>query len=63
VRKKEKVVVEKRMDKSIWIRLRGKYLNYEEIPLEKQSSFSEKDIPWILPANTKVENRKVELNY
>lgn len=61
VRKKEKVVVEERMDKTTWIRLRDKYLNFKEIKKEEQINFSENEIPWILPANTKTENKKVEI--
>jgi len=60
VKKKDKVIVEKRMDKTICFRLREKYLNYQEISSKKRESISTKDIPWILPANTKVENEKVE---
>lgn len=62
VRKKEKVLVEKRIDGSICFRIREKYLNYKEISSVKREAISLKDIPWILPANTKVENKKVEAN-
>ncbi len=61
VRKKEKVVIEERMDKTTWIRLRDKYLNFKEIKKGEQINFSENEIPWILPANTKTENKKVEI--
>jgi len=60
VRKKERIIVEERMDGSMRIRLGDKYLNYKEIPPERESFLSEKDVPWILPANTKKENKKVE---
>jgi len=60
VRKKDKVLVEKRMDKTICFRLREKYLNYREISSKKREGISLKDIPWILQANTKVENKKVD---
>lgn len=62
VRKKDKVIVEKRMDGTISFRLREKYLNYQEISSKKRENISIKDIPWILPANTKVENKKVEVS-
>ncbi len=53
VRKRERVVIEERMDASIWIKLRGKYLNYQETTEEKRSPVSEKDVPWIVPAKQK----------
>jgi transposase len=53
VRKKERVVIEERMDSSIWIRLREKYLNYKEITTKERETISEKDIPWIIPATQK----------
>lgn len=62
VRKKDKVLVEKRIDRTICFRLRGKYLNYKEISSEKRREISIKDIPWILQANTKVENNKIDVS-
>ncbi len=50
VRKRERVIIEERMDSSIWIKLREKYLNYKEITFKEHSSISSKDIPWIIPA-------------
>ncbi len=62
VRKKDKVTVEKRMDGSIWIELRDKYLNFKEIEKEEEDAlFSEKSAPWILAAN--IKEKKVETNY
>ncbi len=60
VRKKEKILVEKRMNGSICFKLKEKYLNYKEISSKKREKISLSEIPWILPANTKVENKKVE---
>jgi hypothetical protein len=62
VRKKDKVIVEKRMDGSIWIELRDKYLNFKEINTIEEAHFSEKNAPWILAANIKEESKKVEIN-
>lgn len=50
VQKKDKVVMEERLDGSIKIRLRGKYLNYKIIP--KGVKVIKKDIPWILAATS-----------
>jgi len=50
VRKKERVIVEERMDSTIWIRLRERYLNYKEITTKERGAISEKNVPWILPA-------------
>lgn len=62
VRKREKVVIEEHMDSSVWIKLREKYLNYQEITAKREALISDKDVPWILAANTKEENKKVEAN-
>ncbi len=50
VRKKERVIIEERMDSTIWIRLREKYLDYKEITTKERSVILEKDVPWIIPA-------------
>lgn len=50
--KKDEVIVEERLDNSIHIRLRSKYLNYELLPARPKRQ--EKDNPWILPAVRKV---------
>lgn len=48
--RKDKVVVEERMDGSIHIRLRGKYLNYKLLPERpKKLSVKEKQLNWIIP--------------
>lgn len=48
--KKDKVIVEQRLDNTIQFRLRGKYLNYTLIP-ERPKKI--KNIPWVIPANQK----------
>ncbi|MBU0546267.1 ISNCY family transposase [Patescibacteria group bacterium] len=50
--KKDTVIVEERLDKTIHIRLRGKYLNYKLLPKrpEKNQTGPNK-MPWILPAS------------
>ncbi|MFH1657135.1 MAG: ISNCY family transposase, partial [bacterium] len=48
--KKDVVVVEERMDKSIHFRLRGKYLNYRVLPERpKKISAAKNTIPWVIP--------------
>jgi len=50
--KRDKVTVEERMDKSIRIRLRGKYLNYRLLP-EKPGKINGKNgAPWVIPKST-----------
>jgi len=48
VRPKEQVLIEERLDASLWIRLRGKYLNYQ-ILLTKPPRQQKQ--PWIIPAS------------
>jgi len=48
VQKKDKVIIEERLDGSIKIRLRGKYLNYKIVP--KGIKTIKKEIPWVLAA-------------
>jgi len=45
--KKDKVVIEERTDGSLFIRLRGKYLNYQKLP---QRPTRENKSPWVLAA-------------
>jgi len=45
--RKDKLMVEERLDGSICFRLRGKYLNYQLLPERPKRA---KRIPWILPA-------------
>lgn len=49
--KKDKVIMEERMDGSIHIRLRGKSLNYNILP--ERPTHSSKTIPWVLEATQK----------
>jgi len=55
VRKREKVIIEERSDGSLWIRLRGKYLNYKTVPFKPKRQSSQ---PWIMAANQKPQNKK-----
>jgi len=48
IQKKDKVVMEERLDESIKICLRGKYLNYKIIP--KGIKAIKKDTPWVIAA-------------
>lgn len=51
--KRDKVVVEERMDNTIQLRLRGKYLNYELLPERPKKINSGKNtINWIIPKTT-----------
>lgn len=45
--KKESVIVEERFDGTIHFRLRGKYLNYRQLPA-RPKKISEKAVPWVL---------------
>ena len=55
VRPKDKVLIEERLDGSLWIRLRNKYLNYQVLltKLPKQQKQ-----PWVIPASQKKEPKK-----
>ncbi len=44
---KEAVTVEERLDGTIYFKLRGKYLNYKQLP-EKPLKVSKKSSPWVL---------------
>ena len=50
VQKKDKVIMEERLDGSIKIRLHGKYLNYKIIP--KGVKAIKRNIPWVLAAKS-----------
>lgn len=51
--KRDKVIVEERPDKTIHIRLRGKYLNYELLPEKPKKINSGKNSPkWVIPKTT-----------
>jgi hypothetical protein len=50
VRKKEKVIIEERTDTSLWIRLRGKYLNYKVLSDKPKKQISQ---PWVIAASRK----------
>ena len=48
--KQDVVTIEERMDKSIHLRLRGKYLNYQLLPERPQKlSLKEKQLNWVIP--------------
>ena len=48
---RETLIVEERFDKEIYLRLRGKYLNYKKLP-ERPKKISKKNIPWVLAKRT-----------
>ncbi len=51
--KRDKVTVEERMDKSIQIRLRGKYLNYKLLPEKPKKINNDKNnTTWVIPKTT-----------
>jgi len=48
--RQDKVTIEERMDKSIQLRMRGKYLNYQLLPEKpKKLNAQEKRLNWVLP--------------
>ena len=51
VRRQEKILIEERLDGSLAIRLRGKYLNFKQLPAKPEKI---KDAPFALPAKSKV---------
>ena len=53
--KKDIVIVEERLDHSIHIRLRGKYLNYKLLPQRPRKAIAQIKLPWVLPANAPVK--------
>jgi len=50
--KKDIVIVEERLDKTIHIRLRSKYLNYKLLPKRPERQITRIKMPWILAAST-----------
>ena len=51
--KRDKVTIEERMDKSIKIRLRGKYLNHRLLPEKpKKINSSKKNLDWVIPKSS-----------
>ncbi len=49
--KKDIVIVEERLDKTIHVRLRGAYLNYKLLPKRPEKQSASVKMPWILPAS------------
>jgi hypothetical protein len=54
VRKRERVIVEERTDKSVHIRLRGRYLSYAIVPKRNEK----RSVPWIL-SNQPIQKKRV----
>jgi len=51
--KQDKITIEERMDKSIQLRLRGKYLNYELLPQRPEKIGAKaKRLAWVIPKST-----------
>jgi len=50
--KRDRVTIEERMDKSIRIRLRGKYLNYRLLPEKPKKINGKNSAPWVIPKST-----------
>lgn len=62
--KKDIVIVEERLDGSVQIRLRSKYLNYQLLPERPKKATTK--IPWVIPAGISTPNskaRKPALNH
>lgn len=53
VRKRERVIVEERIDGSVHIRLRGKYLSYTIVPKRQEK----RHVPWILSQQSQQQKR------
>lgn len=51
---KDKVLIEERLDGSIWIRLRGRYLNYKVLPAKPQKQNNQS---WVIAASQKKERK------
>jgi len=49
--KKDIVIVEERLDKTIYVRLRGAYLNYKLLPKRPEKQNASVKMPWVLPAS------------
>lgn len=58
--KKDQVIIEERLDNTIKIRLRGKYLNYQVLPVRPKKQLQ----PWVLAATIKTPAlvEKVQVN-
>ena len=54
VRPKEKILLEERIDGSLQIRLRGKYLNYQVLPARPERQIKQ---PWAIAATQKKERK------
>jgi len=51
--KRDRVAVEERMDKTIYFRLRGKYLNYKLLPEKpKKINGGKNNLQWVIPKST-----------
>ena len=51
VYKKDIVIVEERLDKTVQVRLRGKYLNYKLLPQRPDRQNTASKMPWVLAAS------------
>jgi hypothetical protein len=49
--KKDTVTVEERLDETIYVGLRGKYLNYKLLPKRPEKQTLSAKMPWVLPAS------------
>lgn len=54
VRPQDKVLLEERLDGSLYIRLRGKYLNYQILPAKPEKLIKQ---PWVIAASQKTERK------
>ena len=54
--KKDVVLVEERLDGSVWVRLRGKYLRYQLLP-ERPKKLAE--VPWVLAGQGAIVTTRV----
>jgi len=50
--KRDRVTIEERMDQTIKIRLRGKYLNYRLLPEKPRKINGKNGAPWVIPKST-----------
>lgn len=55
VRPKESVLIEERLDGSVWIRLRGRYLNYTLLPDKPKKREKQ---PWVIAASQKKSQKQ-----
>jgi len=54
IRPQERVLLEERIDGSLWLRLRGKYLNYQVLPAKPVKQIKQ---PWVIAATQKKERK------